>query len=223
MNDTLKLSSTLADETRYSIYQFIAKETSAVNVQQIAKEFNIHPNVARLHLTKLTESKLIVSNLEKKSQGGRPARVYEIANDPLHLSFPKQENRLLLGWLIELVSTSGEDTWRKAKDISYQSGKKAIPNIPTSFEEKVKVINEVADFIGYIPSILEQEGKRIITFQVYNCPYKGLINDHSEIVCSLHESYLKGIYDSLFPENEFIQLESMITNCANCVYKIKVL
>ena len=223
MNDTLKLSSTLADETRYSIYQFIAKETNAINVQQIAKEFNIHPNVARLHLTRLTESKLIVSNLEKKSQGGRPARVYEIANEPIHLSFPKQENSLLLGWLIELVSTSGEDTWRKAKEISYQSGTKAIQNIPTSFEEKVKVLNETADFIGYIPSIIEQEGKRNITFRIYNCPYKGLIGNHSDYVCSLHESYLKGIYDSLFPENEFIQLESMMKHCANCAYKIKVL
>ena len=45
---------------------------------------------------------------------------------------------------------------------------------------------------------------------------------HSEIVCSLHESYLKGQLDALFTNNEFVQIESMIHNCDLCKYEINV-
>ncbi len=223
MTHTFKLSSTLADETRYAIYQYILKENRTVNVLQIASQFAIHPNVARLHLSKLTDSKLLSSRLEKKIHGGRPAKIYEIAKEPIYLSFPKQENDLLLGWLIELVSTGGSETLEKAKRISYQSGLKAVSSTPASFEEKLALLNEVSDSIGYVPKVSEHEGKKIITFQIFNCPYKGLTKLHSEIVCTLHESYLKGLFHVLFCSEELVQIESMLNNCTNCVYQVEVL
>ena len=47
MPNTLKLTNALADETRYSIYQYIVATATTSNVQQIANAFSIHPNVAR--------------------------------------------------------------------------------------------------------------------------------------------------------------------------------
>lgn len=226
MLDTLKITSTLADETRYSIYQYIIKEKKQVNVQEIAEQFGIHPNVARLHLTKLNDSKLVSSELENNKKGGRPARVYFPAEDPIYLSFPKQENHILLQWLLELVDSMGEVALTKAKEISYQHGR-AITYQATStsqtFENKMELLTETANAIGYIPQVTENEGKKVITFSIYNCPYKNQLNQYPALVCSLHESFLKGQFDSLFPENKFIQLESMQNHCNNCVYQIEVL
>ncbi|TXK86230.1 helix-turn-helix transcriptional regulator, partial [Parageobacillus sp. SY1] len=53
MEQTLKITNVLADPTRYHIYEYITKKHKKVSVQEIAEAFNIHPNVARLHLTKL--------------------------------------------------------------------------------------------------------------------------------------------------------------------------
>lgn len=226
MKDTLKITNTLADETRYSIYQYIAKEKKQVNVQEIADEFSIHPNVARLHLTKLNDSKLVSSELENNKKGGRPARIYFLAEEPIYLSFPKQENHLLLQWLLELADSMGDDALAKAKDISYQHGQtifKHISSTTQTFEGKMELFKEAANAIGYIPQITENEGKKVITFSIYNCPYKNQLHKHPALVCSLHESFLKGQFDALFPTNNFVQIESMQNHCNNCVYQIEVL
>ena len=61
----IKITSTLADETRYQIYEYMLKTQQYVNVQHIAEQFQIHPNVARLHLTKLSEINLITADKGK--------------------------------------------------------------------------------------------------------------------------------------------------------------
>lgn len=226
MPDTLKITNTLADETRYSIYQYVVKKKKQVNVQEIAEQFGIHPNVARLHLTKLNDSQLVSSELENNKKGGRPARVYYPAENPIYLSFPKQENHLLLQWLLELVDSMGEIALTKAKDICYQHGLAIIDQATASnqsFECKIELFTETANAIGYIPQITENEGKKVITFSIYNCPYKNQLHKHPALVCSLHESFLKGQFDALFPANKFIQIESMQNHCNNCVYQIEVL
>ncbi|TQR18599.1 helix-turn-helix transcriptional regulator [Psychrobacillus soli] len=226
MPDTLKLTNTLADETRYSIYQFIVKEKKQVNVQEIANHFGIHPNVARLHLTKLNDSKLVSSELVNNGKGGRPARIYFPAEDPIYLSFPKQENHVLLQWLLELVDSMGEVALTKAQEISYQHGRSVIKYVPSStqtFESKMEILTKAANAIGYIPQITEKEDKKVITFSIYNCPFKDQLHKYPALVCALHESFLKGQFDALFPTNEFVQTESMQNHCSNCVYQIEVL
>ena len=226
MPNTLKLTNALADETRYSIYLYIVKQVQSVNVQQVADQFGIHPNVARLHLTKLNEAKLITSELLNNKKGGRPARIYTLAEQPIQLSFPKQENHLLLGWLLELVETMGTEALEKAKKISYSSGHNSMQQsllVDQSFDQKIEMLSAAALSIGYIPQIENQSEKKTITFSIFNCPYKGQLAKHPHIICSIHESFLKGQFEALFPNNEFVQLESKQNHCSNCVYQIEVL
>ncbi|MEK5216105.1 helix-turn-helix transcriptional regulator [Psychrobacillus sp. FSL H8-0487] len=226
MPNTLQLTNALADETRYSIYLYIVKQVQSVNVQQIADRFGIHPNVARLHLTKLNETKLITSELLYNKKGGRPARIYTVADQPIQLSFPKQENQLLLGWLLELVETMGTEALEKAKNISYTSGYDSMQLAKIndqSFDQKIELLSAAALAVGYIPNIEKKDDKQIITFSIFNCPFKGQLTNHPHIICSIHESFLKGQFDALFPNNEFIQLESKQKQCSNCVYQIEVL
>ncbi|MEI4770912.1 helix-turn-helix domain-containing protein [Psychrobacillus sp. FJAT-51614] len=225
MPKTLQLTSTLADETRYSIYQYIVKERKVVSVQDIADQFGIHPNVARMHLSKLDDSKLLRSELIKNRKGGRPARIYNLAENPVYLSFPKQEDHLLLQWLIELVSSLGEEAILKGKEMAYVHGKRLMNNFSSTctFEEKINILTENTTSIGYLPSIQEENHKKVITFSIYNCPYKNHMKNHSELICALHESYLRGQFDALFPTNDFVQLDSIQDQCQNCLYHIEVL
>ncbi|WP_277587229.1 helix-turn-helix transcriptional regulator [Psychrobacillus antarcticus] len=226
MPNTLKLTNTLADETRYSIYLYIVKQPQPVSVQEIADQFGIHPNVARLHLSKLNDSELISSELLKNKRGGRPARMYRLADQPIHLSFPKQENQLLLEWLLELVDTMGGEVLEKAQKISYTSGYNSTQQsliTEKNFDQKIEQLSAAALAVGYIPNIENREEKQIITFSIFNCPYKEQLSKHPHTTCSIHESFLKGQFDALFPNNEFVQLESKLNHCSNCVYRIEVL
>ena len=80
MDQVLKITSVLADPTRYEIYQYITRKHQEVTVQEIADAFHIHPNVARLHLTKLEDVNMLVSETKKTGKGGRPSRLYRLSD-----------------------------------------------------------------------------------------------------------------------------------------------
>ena len=65
MEQTLKITNVLSDPTRYYIYQYVTQKHDEVTVQEIADNFNIHPNVARLHLSKLEDVNMLVSETKK--------------------------------------------------------------------------------------------------------------------------------------------------------------
>ena len=227
----LKITSTLADETRYSIYEYILKVKKTVTVQNIADEFGIHPNVARLHLTKLTEINIISSDFAKTGKGGRPGRVYKAAEKGVSLSFPRRDEDRLLKWSIQLIQELGPTAIVKCQDISYQDGYQQMKgyitaelklNSSISFEQKLQLLTENAALIGYIPQVQQTEQGKKMIFTIFSCPFHAQLNAHSEIVCTLHESYLRGQLDALFSNNEFLQISSMVHDCDLCKYEINV-
>ena len=92
----LKITGTLADETRFRIYEFMLQNKRAFTVQEIADQFDIHPNVARLHLAKLSEINVLSSDFAKTGKGGRPGRVYRATKEGISLTFPRREEPMLL-------------------------------------------------------------------------------------------------------------------------------
>ena len=224
----LKITSTLADETRFQIYDFMLQKKRAFSVQEISDQFEIHPNVARLHLTKLTEIKVITANFVKTGKGGRPGRVYQATEEGISLTFPKREDPILLTILLQLVSTLGNDATGKGKEIAYNQGLLEMKHIlvpkkrTLTFEEKITLLEERAALIGYIPLIEEQDSNKIIQFKIYNCPFRNQLPQYPEIVCAIHEAYLRGQIDALFSHSEFIQTENMLHTCEHCKYNIYI-
>lgn len=225
----LKISSTMADETRYLIYEFMLQQKRAFSVQEIADQFHIHPNVARLHLTKLSEIDVISAEYVKTGKGGRPGRAYKTTDDGVTLSFPKREEPLMLSWLLQLVETLGEEARTKAMVISYADGQKMMETLllkegrgrALSFDEKVALLSKSATLIGYVTNVAQENNWNKITFSIFNCPFQKQLSKHNEIACTLHESYLRGQVDALFDVTEFVQTESMTHNCEFCNYEIK--
>lgn len=227
----LKVTSTLADETRYQIYEYMLQQKKPFTVQDIADQFNIHPNVARLHLTKLSEINIISADFVKSGKGGRPGRVYKANEQGVILSFPKREDHQLLKWSLQLIEKLGPSALEAAKKISYDDGQEQMKKLLASeqkinymleFEEKLALLSSAASMIGYVPQIEDTTKGKKILFTIYNCPFKNQISTNNEIVCTLHESFLKGQVDVLFSQNEFIQTESMIHDCDLCQYEINI-
>ncbi len=73
----LKITNTFADETRFKIYEHLLTCKHAFTVQMIADHFHIHPNVARLHLTKLVDIQVITAEFEKTGKDGHRGAKYE--------------------------------------------------------------------------------------------------------------------------------------------------
>lgn len=226
----LKITSTLADETRFSIYEYMLQHKKYFSVQEISKHFKIHSNVARLHLTKLSEIGIISAEYLNTGKGGRPGRVYRAKQEGIQLSLPRRDQSLLVQWSIELIHELGDEALQKAIKISNKDGKKSMKQIlndfkhrqPLSFNNKVNILTQSASLIGYIAEVQDQPLKKIITFSIFNCPFHDQFSQYGDIICQLHESYLRGQAEELFETADFIQVESM-HNCDFCKYKISVL
>jgi predicted ArsR family transcriptional regulator len=224
----LRITNVLSDPTRYDIYQYITKQHQEVTVQEIADCFHIHPNVARLHLSKLEDVNMLVSETKKTGKGGRPSRYYRLSDDVVQLNFPFRDYMLLAKVSIQTLLSLGDE----GKKALYLTGKKfgteliehetakAFQNGSIlDFEQKLNVLKNAATMAGFNPEFEVNEEKTTIYFQIFNCPFKEVAADHSEIVCNMHFEFLKGMFETLFDSVELVEKENMLKGCESCTYR----
>ncbi|WP_210365920.1 helix-turn-helix domain-containing protein [Bacillus sp. REN3] len=228
MEQTLKITSVLSDPTRYYIYQYITKRHKDVTVQEIADNFDIHPNVARLHLSKLEDVNMLISETKKTGKGGRPSRLYRLSEGVIQLHFPFRDYQLLSKIAMMTMMTLGDE----GKKALYLTGKRLgaelidqemarHPQITEemNFEQKLQAIKNAATVAGFYPEFEPNSEKTKIYFQIFNCPFKEVAMDHAETVCNMHYEFLRGMFESLFGDIELIEKENMITGCDSCSYQ----
>lgn len=228
MEQTLRITNVLSDPTRYYIYQYISKQHQEVTVQEIADGFNIHPNVARLHLSKLEDVNMLVSETKKTGKGGRPSRYYRLSDNVIQLHFPYRDYQLLAKVAIQTMLSLGEE----GKKALYMTGKKFGTEMieqeiaktsqngeSLDFEQKLNILKNAAIIAGFNPEFEVNEEKTKIYFQIFNCPFKEIAITNTKIVCGMHYEFLKGMFETLFDSVEFVEKENMFNGCLACAYQ----
>lgn len=225
MDDTLKITNTLSDPTRYYIYQHVLKKHQPVTVKEIASEFSIHPNVARLHLTKLAEINMLEARIEKTGKGGRPSKRYHLSDSEIELHFPYRNYQMLSDILLETMITLGPEG-RKAL---YLTGRKygeklmetqlhqQMVTTDDSFERKLALVIQAAEVAGLHPEF-KFDGKKIM-FEMFNCPFKETAKKNSDEVCQMHFEFLRGMFETVFIDIELRELGNMLNGCDSCSYE----
>ncbi|QGG48508.1 helix-turn-helix transcriptional regulator [Heliorestis convoluta] len=222
--DAQKISAVFADRTRFSIYQFIVNlSTQTCNVKEIAKEFSIHPNVARLHLSKLEEIGLLESDWDHQATPGRPGRVYKLCTKALSLTFPPRRYELLSHLLLESLY-SYDDASDVLERIGYQYGKKLAQKVTAqeSFlmsqsmdeETKKKYLIQILSAQGVSFMITKEGTQKVI--RLTNCPFRELALEHSHLTCKLHQAIIAGLYESFFEPVQMTTLSRQSNNDTYC-------
>lgn len=229
-NETLKLTSVLADPTRFAIYEYISNAHRIVNVQEVADKFGIHPNVARLHLSKLEDVNLLKSETEKTGRGGRPSRVYALSDEVISLQFPPRDYRLLAKIAIETLLSFGDEGKKALKEMGRNFGKEAAKqamlkdgiqqskDLPV--EKKLESIQKLVAAQGLQPQI-DMIDESTLRFKVNNCIFHSTVNevmDHN--ICQMHSLLLEGIFESYFGEIDLMQDSSIASGALACQYTV---
>ncbi|MGN1387128.1 MAG: helix-turn-helix transcriptional regulator [Bacillus sp. (in: firmicutes)] len=230
MEQTLKITNVLSDPTRYYIYQHVTNQHSEVTVQDIAEHFEIHPNVARLHLSKLEDINLLTSETKKTGKGGRPSRLYRISNDVVQLNFPFRDYQLLSKIAMQTMMQLGEPGMTVLYETGKIYGKELIEsnagmiqlNNHSTFEEKLHILRNAATIAGFHPVFEPTEDQSQVHFQIFNCPFKEVAATHPETICKMHSAFLKGMFNSLFDDVELIETGNMLAGCRTCTYQATV-
>ncbi len=227
-NDTLKLTSVLADPTRFAIYQYVVTSHRQVTVQEIADHFEIHPNVARLHLTKLEDVNLLSSCSEKTGKGGRPSRLYSISEQVVNLQFPPRDYQLLAEIAIDTLLSLGEAGQKALSEMGRRFGMEAAKRAIDS--ERVNMDTaDVNTKLSYIERLIFAQGlnpqmemvdNETIKFRIFNCTFKESAKKMPDSICQMHQTFLRGIFETFFGDISLIEENSIMSGCRSCDYTV---
>lgn len=207
-HQTLKITGVLSDPTRFSIYQYVTKQHRDVTVQEIADAFEIHANVARLHLTKLEDVNMLISETKKTGKGGRPSRFYHLSDEVVSLQFPYRDYQKLSEIAIDTLLSLGEigekALMQTGRKFGYETSRMYLQNLDLNLndlsnEEKLNHIKTVALQQGLNPEMHYNKETHEVNFRIYNCTFKELVPDRAPI-CKMHQSLINGFFDYFFGE-----------------------
>lgn len=229
--DTLKITGVLSDSTRFSIYQYISKAHRAVTVQEIAETFDIHPNVARLHLTKLEDVHMLVSETQKTGKGGRPSRLYRLSDEVISIQFPFRDYQLLANIALESLASLGEEGRKALSNTGRKFGiqaaemfisKNHLSLSQLTMEGKLQLLKEIALTQGIDPQLEWIETKQQIRLDIYNCPFKEIAKVETHQVCHMHQEIIVGMLSVIFQDFKLDEIENAVEGAHACSYAIIV-
>jgi len=208
----------LADTTRFGIYQAVIGAGTPVTVAEIAEQFKLHPNVARMHLEKLAGSGLLGSAYRKSPGGGRPAREYSVGSRVAAQRYPPRDYRLLA----DIVLTALE-SGRKAETVARQAGcrigeealaARGIDPAKATRKSLEESLRQITEEQGLYASI-SRPAADSLELEINNCIFKELSAEHSDSVCRLHRYLFAGISESHFGKVR-VSSRAGIAKGANC-------
>ena len=198
----LEIHKALADDTRFRLYRYLGLSGRPVSVRELSRRLSLHPNTVRPHLRRLEEAGLLTREIRKATGAqtvGRPQTLYSAAEVP---SGGGRDYRLLAEMLCGLLRDR-RDLQRAAtlarewgRYLIAQRGAKPGARLPEG--RNLAMLQEAMAEAGFEPRFRRQ-GARAVEVTLRSCPFRDLVDEHRELVCSLHRGLLEGMVAGLKP------------------------
>jgi predicted ArsR family transcriptional regulator len=194
-----ELSAVLADDTRYRIYRAIAEHPADdVTVAAVAARFGLHPNVARMHLSKLEQAGYLATDFRHTSGGGRPAKLYRLSDLVVTFGFPPRRYELLARLALESLSAGGSraDALRVCREAGVAEGTRGLAGAaraPRDAAAAAELVRRVVEDQGLLPEVAWRD--EILEVVVNNCTFRELSGADPDLVCAMHRAFLEGLLE----------------------------
>ncbi len=226
--DPLKVAGVLGDPTRYAIYQSImASNKTAVTAQEVAEQFSLHPNVARIHLNKLQEIGLLVSQPEKSGRGGRPVHTYAVTGQAVSVTVPNRDYELLANLMSEALNLVGPEGLRALVSVGRNFGEKLAAEAAGSsglnplWASEADLVDLAAQALTMhgigVEAVRDDDGARLV---LRNCGFREVALRHPGQVCHLCEAVVGGVMETLFSVRGVGASATLPTGGKHCVYQV---
>jgi predicted ArsR family transcriptional regulator len=192
-----ELSAVLADDTRYHIYRWIAERpASAVTVADVAAEFGLHPNVARMHLAKLEQAGFLATSFRRAAGGGRPAKLYRLSDLVVTFGFPPRRYELLSRLALDALAAGGtrDDALRVCLEAGAAEGRRVLAGDVEAPQDEAAVsalVTRITEEQGLLPEVRWQDDQLRVV--VNNCSFREVSGADPDLVCGMHRAFLEGI------------------------------
>jgi len=196
----IEVHKALADDTRFRLYRHLGLSGRPVSVRELAARMSLHPNTLRPHLRRLEEAGLVRREPRKGSASvGRPQTMYVAV---VREGDAGRDYRLLAQILAGLVTggralvraTALAQEW--GQYLAIQGGPKPGTRLPA--RRNLAVLQEAMAEAGFEPRFRRAQ-RGTVEVSLRDCPFRDLLDDHRELVCTVHRGLIEGMLGALKP------------------------
>ena len=221
------VTTAFGDPTRRDIYLVIRDATEGITAGEVAERFNLHPNVARHHLEKLTAGGYLVvavGRADGTRAAGRPSKQYRISELDHSLNFPPRRDNLL-GTLLAraLEKLPADEAEALAEEVGFDYGRGLAARIePTDGHRTVKAaLATVADALtahGFAAHT-ESVGTSL-TIVNDHCPFGEAANLYPHVVCAVDRGMIRGLMAGLYGDTQPVFESTRPDGGDHCVARV---
>jgi predicted ArsR family transcriptional regulator len=204
------VTNAFGDPTRREIYLFARESERGLTAGEVAERFELHPNVARHHLEKLTGGGYLVVEIAgapvdgTTRAAGRPSKRYRAGPLDATLALPLKHDDLLGGLLARALDALGPAQAEVlADEVGFQYGLQLAERIdPTEGHRSVRAaLATVADALtahGFAAHTESHDGRLTIVSEC--CPFGATAQRYPHVVCALDRGMIRGMLAGLYGE-----------------------
>ncbi|MEW8977911.1 MAG: helix-turn-helix domain-containing protein [Symbiobacterium sp.] len=229
--DPQKVSAALADPTRYNIYQYVLVAPDPVSAAEVARRFDLHPNVARMHLNRLVEVGLLVQRTEKSGRGGRPGYVYAPSGSAVSLTtVPPRDFQLLADLLVQSLALLGDGGKEAVEQIGHSFGRRlgqeALAKLAPALDgaasptELLEACALALSRLGVSAKVALGPGGRP-SLVLKSCGFHEVASAHPDHICHLCKAMVEGVAQTCTEASPGVtQAGTVPRGDKECVYEV---
>jgi predicted ArsR family transcriptional regulator len=204
------VTNAFGDPTRREIYLFVRDAPEDVTASAVAAKFDLHPNVARHHLEKLTSGGYLTVAISRPDDdtsarpAGRPSKRYRASELDHALALPMRHDDVLARLLARALDALGpEQAEAIADEVGYEYGRDLAEKMdPGTGHRSVRTaLAAVADALtahGFAAHA-ESDGAEL-TIVSECCPFGDTAQAYPHVVCALDRGMIRGMLSGLYGE-----------------------
>lgn len=201
----------LGEDTRFRIYRELCRAApDPVSVSDLARDFSLHPNAIRSHLSRLEQAGLVTSRPHREGGAGRPRLLYRAATDPLRIGAarpaPGRTLALLEGALQELPADRAQlVAFGRAWGRAWAKRRRNHLGRPDSARGRAELLTAELSLWGWEPATSRENGA--IRVRTQRCAFDGSAPGSDRRRCALEEGLLRGLVESILDRPDLPVLE----------------
>ncbi|MCU1455916.1 MAG: putative transcriptional regulator [Actinomycetia bacterium] len=223
------VTNAFGDPTRREIYLFVRSSEGGVRAGDVAEHFELHPNVARHHLEKLSAGGYLRIDQAPTvaRSAGRPSKVYVASPLDHSLNFPPRRDDLmatLLARALELLPP--EQAGKMADEVGFEYGRvlasRMSPAGAVDAQRSVKAaLATVADALTAHGFAAHSEARgNGLAIIAEHCPFGEAAQQFPHVVCAVDRGMIRGMLSALYGETDPHFEESRPEGDAHCVVTV---
>jgi predicted ArsR family transcriptional regulator len=221
------VTSAFGDPTRRDIYLAIRETPAGVTATEVAERFDLHPNVARHHLEKLSAGGYVtvdVNRIDGARAAGRPSKRYRIGEQDAVLTFPPRRDDLLATLLARALDVLPPDQAEAmAEEVGFDYGKTLAARMaPSEGHRSVKTaLATVAEALTAHGFSAHAESKGAsLTIVSEHCPFGAAAQAYPHVVCAVDRGLIRGLMSGLYGDTQPIFEASRPDGDDHCVARV---